>query len=176
MTAEDIIARVQEAFPAAVTHQDATARDPYIQIEPTAAREVLRFLLEDAALRFDFLMALTGVDLLGFSDPPRIRVLYHLFSYHHRHTLVVRADVPREDPRLPSVASLYPTANWHEREAFDLLGIHFEGHPDPRRILLPEEWEGHPLRKDYREAEVALGYPTRRETLMDLIRGAAKGE
>lgn len=179
MEATQVIARVREAFPDAVAGHDAQARDPTLQVAPGAVPAVLRFLRDDADLRFDFLMALTGVDLLGLTDPPVFRVLYHLFSYAHRHTIVVRADVPRDDPVIPSVASLYPTALWHEREALDLLGIRFEGHPDPRRLLLPEEWEGHPLRKDWVEGETALGYATRRSTLMDLLRGAAgpaKGE
>lgn len=179
MQAADMIARVREAFPTAVAGDDAAARDPYVQVAPASVAEVLKFLRDDPALRFDFLMAVTGVDLLGMSEPPVFRVLYHLFSYPHRHILVVRADVARDDPRIPSVAAVYPTAIWHEREAADLLGIRFDGHPDPRRILLPDEWEGHPLRKDFREGEAALGYPTRRETLLDLLRdaaGPAKGE
>ncbi len=174
-----VLARVREAFPDAAVDADAEARDPYVQVVPRAVPEVLKFLRDGADLRYDFLMAVTGVDLLGLADPPVFRVLYHLYSYTHRHTLVVRADVPRDQPVLPSVASLYPTATWHEREAWDLLGIRFEGHPDPRRILLPEEWQGHPLRKDWVEGETALGYSTRRTTLMDLLRGAAgpaKGE
>lgn len=173
MQAADIIARVRAAFPDAVTGDEAQARDPFVQVAPAAIVDVLTSLRDDPDLRFDFLMAVTGVDLLGFADPPVFRVLYHLFSYPHRHTLVVRADLPRDDPRIPSVSPVYPTAAWHERETNDLLGVRFEGHPDPRRILLPEEWEGHPLRKDWVEGETALGYGTRRETLMELLRGAA---
>lgn len=179
MEAAQVIARVREAFPDAVVGSDVEARDPCIQVAPGAVPEVLKALRDGADLRFDFLMAVTAVDLLGLADPAVFRVLYHLYSYTHRHTLVVRADVPRDQPVLPSVASLYPTAIWQEREALDLLGIRFEGHPDPRRLLLPEEWEGHPLRKDWVEGETALGYSTRRSTLMDLIRGAsgaAKGD
>ncbi len=174
MEAAQVVARVREAYPDAVAAADAGARDPYVQVVPGAVPDVLKFLRDDADLRFDFLMAVTGVDLLGLVDPPVIRVLYHLFSYAHRHTLVVRADVPRDQPVIPSVASLYPTATWHERETYDLIGVRFEGHPDLRRILLPDEWEGHPLRKDFVEGETALGYSTRRETLMDLLRAAAR--
>ncbi len=173
MEAAQVMARVREAFPDAVAGADAQARDPTVQVAPGAVLEVLRFLRDDADLRLDFLMAVTGVDLLGIADPPVLRVLYHLFSYAHRHTLVVRADVPRDQPVIPSVASLYPTATWHERETYDLLGVRFEGHPDLRRLLLPDEWKGHPLRKDWVEDETALGYSTRRTTLMDLLRGAA---
>lgn len=174
MEAAGIIGRVREAF--AVVDFNAQTLDPFVQVAPGAVPEVLKFLRDSPDLRFDFLMAVTGVDLLGLAEPPVIRVLYHLFSYVHWHTLVVRADVPRDAPVLPSVASLYPTATWHEREALDLLGIRFEGHPDPRRILLPDEWEGHPLLKDYVERETALGYCTRRETLMDLLRKASRTE
>jgi len=79
----------------------------------------------------------------------RFEVVYHLASLSHGHRIVLKAIVPRDDPHIASVAAIYPTANWHERETYDLMGIVFDGHPDLRRILLPDDWEGHPLRKDY---------------------------
>jgi NADH-quinone oxidoreductase subunit C len=106
--------------------------------------EVLQFLRDDEALAFDSLMSLSGVD---FDD--RIEVVYHLHSMEKRHKIAVKTKLDRERPRVPTVESLHPVANFHEREAFDLLGIVFEGHSDLRRILLPDDWPGHPLRKDY---------------------------
>jgi len=76
-------------------------------------------------------------------------LVYNLFSMKHRHKIALRVDLPRDNPRVPSVESVWRTADWHEREAYDLFGIHFEGHPDLRRILCPDDWEGYPLRKDY---------------------------
>ena len=149
--------------------------DLTIQADAAIVLDLLAFLRDDPALSFDFLMCVTAMDLLGLKDPPVLRVVYHLFSYRHRHTIVVRVDVPRDAPVVPSVAALFPTAIWQEREAFDLVGVRFDGHPDLRRILLPDEWDGHPLRKDWKEAETALGYSTRREGLLDLIRRSSGG-
>jgi NADH-quinone oxidoreductase subunit C len=136
--------------------------------------EIAAFLRDDAALGFESLMCLTGldwdgydttgkgksVDILGYDELGRpqasdrvgdgdLGVAYALYSHRHghKHTLFVR--VPRAAPEVASVAALWPTAAWHEREAWDLVGIRFAGHPDLRRILLEEDWVGHPLRKDY---------------------------
>jgi len=84
-----------------------------------------------------------------FPMEPRFEVNYHLLSLDRRERLRLKLRVAGNDPTVPSVTSIWPTANWHERENFDLFGIHFEGHPDLRRILMPDDWEGHPLRKDY---------------------------
>lgn len=172
----EVLAKVKERFGDAIVGEGLEALDPYITVAPLALPEVLEALRDDPDLSFDFLMAITGIDMSGLSDQPVIRVLYHLFSYRHRHTIVVRTEVPRDQAVLPSVTAIYPTAEWHEREVFDLLGVRFLGHPDLRRILLPEEWVGHPLRKDYEEGETALGFPTRRETLLDRIRKAGAAE
>jgi NADH-quinone oxidoreductase subunit C len=86
----------------------------------------------------------------------------HLFSYTHRHWIVLKVRVPREDPKVPSLVPVWPGAGWFERESYDLLGIRYEGHPDLRRIMLPEDWEGHPLRKDYRQPEEIYGMGTDR--------------
>ncbi len=112
--------------------------------------ELLRvagFLRHDSELQFDFLSDLTATDHLPLE--PRFAVVYHLLSIPRRHTLRLRTWTEGANPVVPSVTSIWPTANWHEREVFDLFGIRFEGHPDLTRLLLPVDWEGHPLRKDY---------------------------
>jgi NADH-quinone oxidoreductase subunit C len=81
--------------------------------------------------------------------PPRLEVVYHLWSYEHAHGFVLKVHLPREDPRVPTVENVWAVANWHEREGFDMFGVTFVGHSDPRRILLPDDWEGYPLRKDW---------------------------
>ena len=98
------------------------------------------------------LRSLCGVDNSRHRVDPnlmRFEVVYHLYSIEHRHGLRVRVEVGEEDPVIDSVVSLWPGANWLERETWDLLGIRFTGHPDLRRVLLPDDWEGHPLRKEY---------------------------
>jgi NADH-quinone oxidoreductase subunit C len=114
-------------------------------------REHLRrfciFLQSEPGLQFDFLSDLSVMD--RFPLEPRFDVNYHLLSIPTRQALRVRVRLDGGDPQLETVTTLWPTAEWHEREAFDLFGVRFAGHPDLRRILMPEDWEGHPLRKDY---------------------------
>lgn len=116
-----------------------------VTVEPTRLVEVATFLRDDPELRFDYLALLTGVDRLdeGFE------LVNHLTSLEKGLRLILRTRVPRDEPKCPSLTGVWPGANWHERETYDLLGVRFEGHPDLRRILLREDWEGHPLRKDY---------------------------
>jgi NADH-quinone oxidoreductase subunit C len=105
------------------------------------------YLAGEPSLGFSFLSDITPVD--RFPLEPRFEVNYHLLSIDRKERLRLKVRVPGNDPVLPSVCAVWPTANWHEREAFDLFGIRFEGHPDLRRLLMPDEWEGYPLRKDY---------------------------
>lgn len=105
------------------------------------------FLAAEPSLLFSFLSDLSGVD--RFPLEPRFEINYHLLSIEKRLRLRLKVKVSTTDPVVHSVTSVWPTANWHEREVFDMFGIRFEGHPDLRRILMPDDWEGHPLRKDY---------------------------
>jgi NADH-quinone oxidoreductase subunit C len=105
-------------------------------------------LKSDPGTQFDFLSDVCGVDR-GAEEEPRFEVNYHLFSTTRYHRIRLKVLLNDEDPRVPTVTSIWRTANWHERETFDLFGIIFEGHPDLRRILLPDDWQGHALRKDF---------------------------
>lgn len=105
------------------------------------------FLRAEPGLQFDFLSDISAVD--RFPMEPRFEVNYHLLSIALRQILRLRVWIPGKNPALPTIIPVWPTANWHEREIFDLFGIRFEGHPDLHRILMPDDWEGHPLRKDY---------------------------
>jgi NADH-quinone oxidoreductase subunit C len=111
--------------------------------------EVARFLKSEPGLEMDFLEDLTAIDW-----PKRnvIEVVYHLLSYTHRHAIVLKVETDRAAPSVPTVEGVWKTTNWFEREIFDLFGVEFPGHPDLRRIMLPDDWVGHPLRKDYQEA------------------------
>jgi NADH-quinone oxidoreductase subunit C len=110
-----------------------------------------RLLRDHAELKFNFLAALTAVDY--WPEEPRFKIVYQLYSLVNRVFLGLNVPVPGEDPQLSTVEGVFPNANWHEREVFDMFGVNFEGHSDLRRILLPQDWQGHPLRKDY-----PLGY------------------
>ncbi|MCI0588813.1 MAG: NADH-quinone oxidoreductase subunit C [Planctomycetes bacterium] len=121
--------------------------DPHLLVEAKRIPEVLRTLRDDPELRFEMLADVTGVDYA--KEAANLGVIYVLLSLAHHTRLVLRADVPKAAPRLPSAVEIHPAANWHEREAGEMLGLVFEGHPDPRNILLSDDWVGFPLRKDY---------------------------
>jgi NADH-quinone oxidoreductase subunit C len=131
------IANVVEALgevTAIIPREHIVAVCSYLKIAPDA--------------KFDFLSDVCGVDR-GPEDEPRFEVNYHLFSTTKHHRLRLKAILYEDDARVPTVTGVWRTANWHERETFDLFGIVFEGHPDLRRILLPDDWQGHALRKDF---------------------------
>jgi NADH-quinone oxidoreductase subunit C len=109
------------------------------------------FFRDTEGLEYNFLEDITAVDY--YPQEPRFAVCYHIYSMVFNRQLRLKVLLPSDDPRVPSVCSVWPAANFQEREALDLMGIVFEGHPDPRRILMPTDWEGHPQRKDY-----PLGY------------------
>jgi NADH-quinone oxidoreductase subunit C len=147
LSAEELVARVTARFGEAVTethhqHGEATA-----VIARDAAPQVFRTLRDDAELAFDFLTDITAVDYLG--QKPRFTVVYHLYSLAENHRLRVKVRALEDDAWVHSLTGLWRTANWLERECWDMYGIRFVGHPDPRRILMYEEFVGHPLRKDY---------------------------
>lgn len=148
MDSTTLVALLQEAVP------DAQVEGvPSIDAQTTvyASREglssVLRTLREHPELRFDFLAELTAVDF--WPREPRFEVVYILVATENRLRLRLKVRLHGDDARMPTVTSAWPAANWLEREVWDLFGIVFEGHPDPRRLLMPEDWEGFPLRKDY---------------------------
>ncbi len=135
---------------------------------PQALKDVCRILKDDEEFAFDFLMCLTAVD---YPKDNEIEIIYSLYSMKHHHRFTVKVRVPRENPEVASVADLWPAADWHEREAYDLLGVRFEGHPDLRRILLPEDWEGYPLRKDYQVQDMYHDIPVPYRFEDDLEKG-----
>jgi NADH-quinone oxidoreductase subunit C len=139
--------RLLEAFGGAVRETHAQRGDATARVEAERIVEVLRFLRDEPALAFEMLSDLTAVDYLGRA--PRFEVVYHLYSITHNQRVRVKASVPESPCQIDSVVELWPAANWMEREVWDLYGIRFRNHPDLRRILLYEEFEGHPLRKDY---------------------------
>jgi NADH-quinone oxidoreductase subunit C len=164
MTPTEIVALLEQQFGDRIKSKKADAIDPYVVVEPGDLLEVCRFLRDDPRLRFEFLNCITSVDYFE-PDPkkapkagfePHLEVVYHFSSFTHRHRFVIKVMLPRWKndqagalPEVPSLTSLWATADWHEREVYDLGGIWFTGHPDLTRILLAEDWEGHPLRKDY---------------------------
>jgi NADH-quinone oxidoreductase subunit C len=159
----DIHRTLKERFGDSILELAERGPDPSIFVDRQAIVPVCRFLKDEAGLDFDCLSNLSGVD---YPKKQVIEIVYHLYSYIHLHTVVLKVDAPRDNPVVPTVEGVWKTANWQERETFDLLGVTFEGHSDLRRILMPEDWVGHPLRKDFVEPEVYHGIGTRRESLL----------
>ncbi|HAT09513.1 MAG TPA: hypothetical protein DCS97_02730, partial [Planctomycetes bacterium] len=146
-----IAERVIAAHPT-VAARSSDNGQPYLLVPPAEIVRVATLLRDDAALRFDSLMDLTGWDLSKYpATPPSsdLVVAYFLHSLAHRHHLTVKVQVPREAAEVPTVSGVWAVANYFEREVWDLLGVRFAEHPNLKRIMTPDDWVGHPLRKDY---------------------------
>jgi NADH-quinone oxidoreductase subunit C len=152
MNEAQLHARLAASGVAGIGPLDTSAKDPFVVVEKDALVPALSFLRDDPQCRMEMLHNVTAVE-----RPEAMEVVYHVCSLAQHHSLTVKVRVPRPEggthenwlPEVPSVASLWPAADWHEREQWDLMGVRFTGHPGLRRILLPQEWIGHPLRKDY---------------------------
>jgi NADH-quinone oxidoreductase subunit C len=142
-----IIAKIRGWRPEAIAEL-VSFRDQLTVVVPREhIRPLAEFMISEADLKFNFLSDLSGMD--RFPIEPRFELNYHLLSLSRRDTIRLRVRVPGEDPVVESVVSVWPTANWQEREIFDLFGVRFNGHPNLKRMMLPDDWEGFPLRKDY---------------------------
>jgi NADH-quinone oxidoreductase subunit C len=147
----EALGRLLRGVPGAVLASHAERGDATALVDPPRLLEAMRYLRDDPATAFDMLTDVTAVDYLGYPGRvgPRFEVVYHLYSLARNHRLRVKIGVEEAACEAPSLVSLWPSANWMEREVWDMYGIRFAGHPDLRRILLYDEFEGHPLRKDY---------------------------
>ena len=147
MMSQEIHGRLKAHFGDSIAdYQAPEAGDPFILAKVEILHDICAFLKAGDELYFDSLRLQSGVD---WGD--HFSSVYHLYSYKYKHSLVLRVDLPRENPSVASVVDLWPIAEWFERETFDMFGISFEGHAGLRRILLPLDWEGYPLRKDYKQ-------------------------
>lgn len=164
MSGPEIIAVLEAECGAKIKSKNAESIDPFVVVEPADLHAVCRVLRDHSRLKFDMLNCISGVDYLEL-DPkkapkagfePHMEVVYHFSSFAFQHRFVVKVILPRwkdgkagELPEVPSLTTLWPAADWHEREVFDLAGVNFIGHPGLHRLLLADDWVGHPLRKDY---------------------------
>lgn len=145
--AKKLIDFVQKKFASEVLDAHSRLGNDTVTIKRDQLVEIVRALRDDPTTQMNYLRTITAVDYLP--RQPRFEVVYILYSMLHKHMLILRVMLEETDLTLPSLHTLYGTAGWQEREVWDMYGIKFEGHPDLRRILLYEEFEGHPLRKDY---------------------------
>jgi NADH-quinone oxidoreductase subunit C len=166
MHAHEIYAALEQQFPGKVSGFKGEVQEPYLAVEGSCIVEVCRFLRDRAGLQFEVLSDLTALD---WPKDEKIQIVYHLFSYTHNHQIVLKVDLPRDNPKIATVENVWKVANWFEREAYDLFGVIFDGHSDLRRIMLPEDWTGYPLRKDYVEQEEYDGISTQRAPLVEKL-------
>ena len=161
MAPEEICKVLQTKFGDAIEDTILEGGHPYVTVKATHWNEVARFLRDEPKLQMNLLRCITALDLLA---DDKLACIYDLMRIAldggdklvtDTHEFSVRVVVDRNDPEIPSVADVWPAADWHEREAYDMMGIVFTNHPDMRRILCPDDWEGYPLRKDY---EFPLAY------------------
>lgn len=143
----EVLHLLQATIPEAVEQVSVPQGDATVLIRPEWLRRVMEFLKNDSRLQFNLLVDVTAVDYLG--RRPRFEVVYHLLSMANKRRLRVKLRVDGDDPVVESITHLWGSANWLEREVWDMFGIRFAGHPNLKRILMYEEFEGHPLRKDY---------------------------
>jgi NADH-quinone oxidoreductase subunit C len=185
MSGQTFVDQLKQKFGDKIDGANLENIDPWIEVTVDGIVEVCTYLRDEPSLAFDYLNGVTAVDYYHTDEKkaakadwePHLEVVYHLFSMKHKHSLVLKVILPRWQgdtglgdtgqgdsaresgagklPELASVSGVWSTADWHERELYDLLGVHFTGHPNLRRILCPEDWVGHPLRKDY---EMPLEY------------------
>lgn len=154
MNAQEIKSILDVQFSDAILGADLETASPYLIIEVSRWHEISEFCKTDENLFFDSLMSLSATDI-----GETIEVIIHLHSFKHNHRIALKANVKKDEENIATVSDLWATADWHEREAYDLLGVVFENHPNLTRILLPDDWEGFPLRKDYVPQETYHGIP-----------------
>lgn len=162
MKFEEILMRLKEQFGEAIEETSVDSERSglldSVFVRPENLVEVCRFLHDDPDLELHHLNCVTGTD---FKDA--IHIAYVMTSYTHHHQLAIKVKLDRDNPSVATVEGIWATANWQEREIFDLLGVNFEGHSDLRRLLMPDDWVGYPLRKDYQDPPDYHGMPTTRE-------------
>jgi NADH-quinone oxidoreductase subunit C len=167
MDAPGIVERLRARFGAAIGELVTDNPDPYVGVAGAQLPEVATFLRDEPGIELDFLESVSGLEV-----GDKLWVVYHLLSYKHRTPLVLKVEVSPTAPEVPSVGSVWPAAFWHEREQYDLFGVRFTGHPDLRRIMLPEDWVGHPLRKAYQDPEEYHGIRHARPQVLDQLKSA----
>lgn len=148
METDRIFMKIQARFPDGIESVVSDGMHPHVRVKPESLLDVCRYLKDDPELDFDLLRCISAVD---WPQQERIELVYELLSIQYGHTVVLKVLSGRAEPEVDSVCPVWPAADWHEREAFDVMGVIFRNHPNLSRILMPEDWIGYPLRKDYQD-------------------------
>ena len=170
MTGEEVIEKIKSVVGDDIQNGQVHQGDAVVFVAPDALHNVANTLKEDADLRFEYLSDIFGVDYLDQDREPRFEAVYELHSFEHNHSVRIRVGLEEENPSVPTVSDLWKGALYPERELFDMFGFDIPGHPDLRRIIMPDEWEGHPLRRDYPLTIEDVAFSHNREYKSELVK------
>jgi NADH-quinone oxidoreductase subunit C len=170
MTSEEIVEKVKASLADAIQDTALPQGDAVIFVAADCLQKVAAFLKDDPSLKFDYLSDVSGVDYLNEEREPRFEAVYLLYSIDHQHSIRVRVGIDEDDPSVPTVSELWKGAFYPEQELFDMFGIHIEGHPKNERLIMPKEWSGHPLRKDYPLTTETVTFSHNRDFKSDLVK------
>ena len=170
MTSEEIIEKVKSDCGEDIASFEINLGDPVLFIAPGAIYKVAEYLKNDPDLNFDYLSHITGADYLDQEREPRFEVVYELHSIEKNHSIRIRIGLEEEDPTISTVSDLWKGALYPERELFDMFGFNVTGHPKLSRLIMPDEWEGNPLRKDYPLTIEDVTFSHNRELKQDLVK------
>lgn len=176
MTPQEIIDRVQSALGDSLQKAEVNLGDAVFHISPEHLLEVARYVKEDPDLHCDYLSQITGVDYLEMERDPRFEAVYELHSMDHGHSVRIRVGLEEDDPTIPSVSELWGGALFPERELFDMYGFDVTGHPNLKRLIMPQDWEGHPLLKDYPLVVEDIAFSHNPDHKSELIKHKETGE
>ena len=170
MTSEEIVKKVKASLTDVIQDTALPQGDAVIFVAPSCLQKVAAFLKDDPSLKFDYLSDVSGVDYLNEEREPRFEAVYLLYSIDHQHSIRVRVGIDEDNPSVPTVSELWKGALYPEQELFDMFGIHIEGHPKNERLIMPKEWTGHPLRKDYPLTTETVTFSHNRDFKSDLVK------
>ena len=170
MTSEEIVENIKANLPDAIKDTALPRGDAVVFVAPEYLQKVAAFLRDSPSLKFDYLSDICGVDYLNEEREPRFEAVYQLYSIDHQHSIRVRVGIDEDNPSVPTVSELWKGALYPEQELFDMFGIHIEGHPKNERLIMPKEWSGHPLRKDYPLTTETVTFSHNRDFKSDLVK------
>ena len=170
MTGEEVIEKIKSVVGDDIQKGEVNLGDAVVFVAPDSLQKVGKTLKEDSDLNFEYLSDIRGVDYLDQDREPRFEAVYELYSFEHNHSVRIRVGLEEENPSVPTVSDLWKGALFPERELFDMFGFDIPGHPDLRRIIMPEEWEGHPLRRDYPLTTEDVAFSHNREYKSELVK------
>ena len=170
MTSEEIIKKIKSDQEDNISSSDVNLGDSVIFIAPEKIHDVMGYLKDDPDLNFDYLSNITGADYLNEEREPRFEVIYELHSIDKNHSIRIRVGLEEEATTIATVSDLWKGALYPERELFDMFGFNVLGHPNLSRLIMPDEWEGNPLRKDYPLITEEVTFSHNREFKQDLVK------